>query len=465
MDRHLRIAQASIEKRLKIVTPTQKDLRILYQKSGNRCAFPQCTKSLTFDPDKTGHVTSLSEVAHIVAQSLDGPRGTYPLPLDERDGLDNLILLCEEHHHIIDDNEASYPVEMLRRWKAEHEGLIAQAGKVAKERGLSEIRRDYVVETVYSTLLPVVRLPEYIHSAPCRFGDIAESLLRQRIVYPKSAEAVPFILRKGNIYCFTNLYNADNPFKAIVDDSGRARYSVSDHWDHPDFSRWIIELLNRALASLTRQRGLDFDREHRRYYFAPRVAGETLTVIYTPLNRQSDKRQVVWEPRSKQSGAGKGYWFHLAASLTFLRVSAQQLSLSIRPEIHITRDGIAPYPSEKRGSRITKRASRRHNYAVLGDVQFWRSCLFQDSPRMVVSFGDDQYLVIENSLIQTEVEWPGTPEERARPFRNVFMPETLFSLADLDRLTQSDGDSTSYEDDENSDEWGENESDDNSLWN
>ncbi len=84
---------------------------------------------------------------------------------------------------------------------------------------------------------------------------------------------------------------------------------------------------------------------------------------------------------------------------------------------------------------------------------------------MVVSFGDDQYLVIENSLIQTEVEWPGTPEERARPFRNVFMPETLFSLADLDRLTQSDGDSTSYEDDENSDEWGENESDDNSLWN
>jgi alkylation response protein AidB-like acyl-CoA dehydrogenase len=42
---------------------------------------------------------------------------------DERRGFDNLILLCDEHHVIIDNkaNEEVYPTSLLKIWKSEHE--------------------------------------------------------------------------------------------------------------------------------------------------------------------------------------------------------------------------------------------------------------------------------------------------------------------------------------------------------
>ena len=45
---------------------------------------------------------------------------------DERRDFSNLILLCDEHHTIIDnkDIETKFPVSLLKMWKAEHEAKI-----------------------------------------------------------------------------------------------------------------------------------------------------------------------------------------------------------------------------------------------------------------------------------------------------------------------------------------------------
>jgi len=42
---------------------------------------------------------------------------------DDRRHFSNLILLCDECHTIVDsrDNEADYPVDLLKRWKSNHE--------------------------------------------------------------------------------------------------------------------------------------------------------------------------------------------------------------------------------------------------------------------------------------------------------------------------------------------------------
>src|SRR5690349_339403 len=97
-----------------------RDVRLLYQQSGNRCAFPTCTRTLVHPKtDKDGSVPT-SEVAHIIAESLDGPRGEFPLPLEERNRYENLILLCEEHHHVVDAQIATYSVERLRQMKYDH---------------------------------------------------------------------------------------------------------------------------------------------------------------------------------------------------------------------------------------------------------------------------------------------------------------------------------------------------------
>src|SRR4051812_31552175 len=92
-----------------------KDLRILYQRSGNRCAFPSCAKTLIQPESPADKPVPSSEVAHIVGTN--GPRSSYPLPEDERDRYANLILLCEEHHHLIDALENDYSVEKLHQIK------------------------------------------------------------------------------------------------------------------------------------------------------------------------------------------------------------------------------------------------------------------------------------------------------------------------------------------------------------
>jgi hypothetical protein len=68
-----------------------------------------------------GKAALLGEMAHIVAQSEGGPRGNYSLPLSERDGYENLILLCPNDHARIDNNVEEWPVDRIRAEKLKHE--------------------------------------------------------------------------------------------------------------------------------------------------------------------------------------------------------------------------------------------------------------------------------------------------------------------------------------------------------
>ena len=95
-----------------------KDIKILWGRSGNRCAI--CKLELTAD----GSTETLGEMAHIVGQSQNGPRGNQNLT--DRDSYDNLILLCPTHHVEIDKNYTAWPVERLRSIKADHEAWVSE---------------------------------------------------------------------------------------------------------------------------------------------------------------------------------------------------------------------------------------------------------------------------------------------------------------------------------------------------
>jgi hypothetical protein len=105
---------------------TESTKRFLGIKSGNRCAKPGCNEPLVEPgtPLDTGVITG--QVAHIVAQSDNGPRADPSMPLADRDAEPNLVLLCRKHHAIADAQENTYSIEEMRRWKAEHEALVEQ---------------------------------------------------------------------------------------------------------------------------------------------------------------------------------------------------------------------------------------------------------------------------------------------------------------------------------------------------
>ena len=96
-----------------------KDIKILWGRSGNRCTI--CKLELT--PD--GSLETLGEMAHIVARSPDGPRGQNP-PTTDQDGYDNLILLCPTHHAEVDKNPLAWPVARLHTTKADHETWVSE---------------------------------------------------------------------------------------------------------------------------------------------------------------------------------------------------------------------------------------------------------------------------------------------------------------------------------------------------
>lgn len=86
--------------------------------SGNLCSFPGCDRKLVARDGET----IVSKICHIEAASEEGPRFNEKMNDDERRHFNNLILMCDECHNIIDnkDNEAKYSVQMLQQWKKDH---------------------------------------------------------------------------------------------------------------------------------------------------------------------------------------------------------------------------------------------------------------------------------------------------------------------------------------------------------
>ncbi len=87
--------------------------------SGNECAEPNCTRPLIGEDG----ISIISKICHIEAASKEGARYNSDMNDDERRHYNNLILLCDEHHTIIDnkENEGKFPVPLLQEWKKTHE--------------------------------------------------------------------------------------------------------------------------------------------------------------------------------------------------------------------------------------------------------------------------------------------------------------------------------------------------------
>jgi hypothetical protein len=99
--------------------PTTTTIKRLFAVSGNRCAFPDCDAPLVIDKTVT------AEICHIKAQSTGGPRYDPDQSDKERHGFDNLLLLCGDHHKVIDAEPETYTVEKLLEIKRQHEALGA----------------------------------------------------------------------------------------------------------------------------------------------------------------------------------------------------------------------------------------------------------------------------------------------------------------------------------------------------
>ena len=82
-----------------------KEMKALIALSGGVCAFPGCNKRRVETGNDDDAAAFLGEMAHIIADSRQGPRGISPMSDEDRAKHTNLVLLCERHHHAQHDGE------------------------------------------------------------------------------------------------------------------------------------------------------------------------------------------------------------------------------------------------------------------------------------------------------------------------------------------------------------------------
>ncbi|MEY7852159.1 HNH endonuclease [Natrarchaeobius sp. A-rgal3] len=111
------------------MTLSRKDIKKLWTASGNQCAFPDCDQQL-IDFDRN---SVIGEMCHIHAQKPGGSRYDADMGTDERESYSNRILLCRNHHKLVDDSPDEFPAKVLERWKQEHEEQPPQVPKLPPE--------------------------------------------------------------------------------------------------------------------------------------------------------------------------------------------------------------------------------------------------------------------------------------------------------------------------------------------
>src|SRR5262249_8282713 len=406
-------------------TIPQGEMKLLFAQSGGVCAFPHCARSLVEPGSLTDGPVLVGEIAHIVSDSRQGPRGREPLSESDLNRHTNVILLCPEHHKIIDSRPETYSVGVLRQMKLDHESRVRQALAVPVPKASASPKN----ETIYSTLLPVTHLPDAIFFAACTVADATEDQIKKLIAYPAMRdELTPFLLREDKIYAFHDFREAGCPFSPVVDRATAGMLRSRDFWRDAEGKRRYITLLNRSLFKYTARVAVRFDPAHYRFYFPPKTLGSQRTVKYRSLAGRWSRRRVVWQPTKKSTGEVRNYWWHLAAGLKFHQMADMQWCLSIRPERHLTTDGETPLPSEMIGRRVTRLKARMYNDLYLAEVNFWRDYLSKGAPRITLNFGNQSGL-IEAVFFKIGMKWPGIPGDDKTVIAPP--PDDLFTLADF----------------------------------
>jgi hypothetical protein len=152
----------------------------LWGKAAGRCEYEGCNDRLWIDP-LTQWEFNAAYIAHIYADSPNGPRYDAAKSEELKADLANLMLLCDVHHRLIDHGDvAGHPVERLLAMKAKHEDRVELVGNIQPE-----LRTEIVL---YCANIGA-------HDAPVTFGQAAQAVVPAR--YPASAKGVGIGLKNS----------------------------------------------------------------------------------------------------------------------------------------------------------------------------------------------------------------------------------------------------------------------------
>ncbi|WP_339311181.1 SAVED domain-containing protein [Paenibacillus sp. FSL M7-0896] len=158
-------------------------IHMLWGKTAGRCQYRGCNEPLHIDLT-TKKLMNRSYVAHIIADSPNGPRGDEELSPKLAKAIENLMLLCDAHHRMIDVTDvAGHPTSLLQKMKKEHEERIELVTSIQPEQ------QSLVV--LYGSNIGE-------HNYPISFEQVVPALFPHR--YPAESRAIELSWKNSSFY-------------------------------------------------------------------------------------------------------------------------------------------------------------------------------------------------------------------------------------------------------------------------
>lgn len=115
------------------LSPGAESYKLLYVRSGNVCAFPDCEHPIFNDEG-----LYIAQLCHIKAANEGGPRYDQSQTDEERRAIENLLFMCYRHHKETDDI-LKFPAEKLLEIKLNHESNYTEGGRRASEEMIRQV--------------------------------------------------------------------------------------------------------------------------------------------------------------------------------------------------------------------------------------------------------------------------------------------------------------------------------------
>lgn len=186
--------------------------KMLWGRAANRCSFPDCRIELLMDEFEADDASVIGDEAHIIARKKKGARGDGEIDTKKRNEYGNLILLCKNHHKMIDDQPEIYTVDKLKSIKKSHENWVK------KNLGFDEEKQKD--DDVYITYLERFEFLINIKGWDRWTSDIIQLSTPSMVIqqYKNLKQLRIYLLNRVWPNRYEELENAFNNARLIIDD-------------------------------------------------------------------------------------------------------------------------------------------------------------------------------------------------------------------------------------------------------
>ena len=345
---------------------------------------------------------SLAQRAHLVGVGRQGPRSRETPLSDDPNAVENLTLFCGVHHPIVDNNPRIYSVEVLAKYKADHEARMAP----------TEVAMPVTTATEPAdlSLLPVSALPSEVWTATARFRTTEE--VREHLPRPRRNQVLPFVLIGGKVWTFYELADRRGPFRDTVELATAERRSAADvlRTDRKVY----VWLLNAALRHALLRRGI----RHRPQPRPLLLPGHHETVTRrVEAKTKTGRKQSAQEGRSPRRRAQRQYPRSLVApcgTASLRRVLPRGVGADCPARV-------PPYQGWPRAPRSPAGRTQSHptqvtnvQRGVLRRGHFFRHFLLDGRPRLTLEVGAEQ-ITIEGDFPTVSATWAQIDDKRFDP--------------------------------------------------